>query len=140
MWRFLLRFLSPLVAFHAFWGAPGSILEGSKTFQGGFWRLQKLIFQCFFRLSRARAPAVRQSSRCAKTIIFPRFQARRKCCAQDKKRDNIAPGACRTKLSTKIVFKTRLGACRALFGRNLGQSWMPLGRLLAGFWLLVGGF
>ena len=40
----------------------------------------------------------------------------------------------------KIVLKTRLGACRALFGRGLGQFWMPLGRLLAGFWLLLGGF
>ena len=44
-----------------------------------------------------------------------------------QKRHNIAPGACRTELSTKIVLKTRLGACRALFGRGLGQSWTPLG-------------
>ena len=38
------------------------------------------------------------------------------------------------------MLKTRLGACRALLGRGLRQFWMPLGRLLAGFWLLLGGF
>ena len=74
------------------------------------------------------------------SCVFRRFSAHRTCCAQVKKRHNIAPGACRTELSTKIVLQTRLGACRALFGKGLGQFGMPLGRLLAGFWLLLGGF
>ena len=66
------RSLSFLVGFFASWSAPWSILEGSKTLRGGFWRLQRLIFQRFFILSRARALAVHKSSRCAKTTVFPR--------------------------------------------------------------------
>ena len=38
------------------------------------------------------------------------------------------------------MLQTRLGACQALLGRGLKQFWTPLGRLLAGFWLLLGGF
>ena len=38
------------------------------------------------------------------------------------------------------MLQTRLGACQALLGRGLRQFWTPLGRLLAGFWLLLGGF
>ena len=38
------------------------------------------------------------------------------------------------------MLQTRLGACQALLGRGLREFWMPLGRLLAGFWLLLGGF
>ena len=78
--------------------------------------------------------------------------AHRACCAQDKKRQKITPGACRTKLPTKIVLKTRLGARRTWFWRGLGHSlaslgWFfgafgrflaPLGRPLAGSWGLFG--
>ena len=45
--RVLLRLLSLLVCFCACWGAPGSILEGSGTLPGGFWRPQGFIFRGF---------------------------------------------------------------------------------------------
>ena len=38
------------------------------------------------------------------------------------------------------MLQTRLGASQALLGRGLKQFWTPLGRLLAGFWLLLGSF
>ena len=39
--------LPPLAGFDAFWGAPGSILAGSGTLRGGFWRPQGPIFRGF---------------------------------------------------------------------------------------------
>ena len=38
------------------------------------------------------------------------------------------------------MLQTRLGACQALLGRGLRHFWTPFGRLVAGFWLLLGCF
>ena len=39
--------LPPLAGFDAFWGTPGSILTGSGTLRGGFWRSKGPIFRSF---------------------------------------------------------------------------------------------
>ena len=39
--------LPPLAGFDAFWGTPGSILAGSGTLRGGFWRSKGPIFRSF---------------------------------------------------------------------------------------------
>ena len=64
----LLRLLSLLVGFCASWGAPGSILEGSGTLRGGFWRLRGSILAGFGMLLHAPALAWRGCSDPYKTL------------------------------------------------------------------------
>ena len=117
-----------------FWRGPGRSGEGFGSSNGLFFQ----VFSCFRMHARWRCAKIPDVK---KPQFFMGFsQANRTCCAQDQKQHNIAPKACRTELSTKIVLQTRLGACQALLGRGLREFWTPLGRLLAGFWLLLDGF
>ena len=131
--RFLCILERSTVDFGVVKDAPGRVLEAPTAYFTTFFH----AFAC------TRADGAQKLQMCKNhsfSQVFPRFLTHRTCCTQDQKQHNIAPEACRTELSTKIVLKTRLGACRALLGRDLKQFWMPLGRLLAGFWLLLGGF
>ena len=59
-----------------------------------------------------------------------RFFTFHKLRAQAPKPHQIGLGACRTKLSTKIVLQTGLWSCRASFWKGLWLSWVARGWLL----------
>ena len=125
---------SPVCHFFTFRDAPASILTGSGTVWGRFWRLRHLIFRCFFvhvGLTCVNAPTLTkrwQEQQKSRFLIY------RKPHAQAKKRRKIVPGAFGRDLSAKIALKTRLGLARLGFG----GVWRSLGRHLAGFRELVG--
>ena len=135
-WPVFVRFWAPRVRFWTararFWRVPGRSGEGFGGSKALFFRVVAYARACI-------AQKLRMRKNLGKTQVFPMLSAHHACCAQDKQRHKIAPGACRTELPTKIVLKTRLGARRAPFWRGLGHSWAPLGRHLAGFWPLLGG-
>ncbi len=137
-------FVLVLDRFFCVLGRSGPDFGGVKDNPGRVFEAPTAYFSMFFHaFARTRAGGAQNLPMCKNhsfSYVFLWFSANRTCCAQNQKRHNIAPRACRIELSTKIVPQTRLRACRALFGRGLGQFWMPLGRLLAGFGLLLGGF
>ena len=68
-----------------------------------------------------------------KTLVFLRFSYIIRVAHKAKKRYKIAPGACRTKLPTKMVLQPGLGARWTRFWRGLGRSLVSLGRLWDAF-------
>ena len=84
---------SPVCHFFTFRDAPASILAGSGTVWGGFWRLRHLIFRCFLvhvGLTCVNAPTLTkrwQEQQKSRFLIY------RKPHAQAKKRRKIVPGA-----------------------------------------------
>ncbi len=138
--------------FFASWSAPRSILERSRTLRGGFWRLQWRIFPSFFMLSHARALAVRKSSSCAKTTVFPRFfpgfkqiahvarKTKNSTISLLKPVDQSSP---QKPCSKPVLERARLylGGVRGSFGRLLDVSWPAYGCSWAAFgpsWALLG--
>ena len=81
-WAFPNRMLRSWCVCSRFWSVflhlgalHGRFWSGQGRSGEGFGGSNGLFFPCFFMLSRARALAVRKSSRCAKTSVFPGFSS-----------------------------------------------------------------
>ena len=148
-----------LAGFDAFWGAPGSILEGSGMLWGGFWRSQGPIFRGFGVALHVLALKWRGCSDPYKTLAGVVQNAHRSMSAiqraTQKTRKNrphsfLNKGFCQERVKMRswsapgLVSKGfgRLpGASWAALGRSwaaLGRSWASLGRVLGASWVLLG--
>ena len=152
--------LLPLLAgFDAFWGAPGSILEGSGTLRGGFWRSQGPIFRGFCMPLHALALEWRGCSDPYKTLAGVVRNAHRSMLAiqrMTQKTNKNRPDSFSNKqfgqervqiriwsAPRRILEKFRHlpSASWPALGRSwaaLGLSWALLRQLLGPSWTLVG--
>ena len=123
---------SPVCHFFTFRDAPASILTGSGTVWGRFWRLRHLIFRCFFvhvGLTCVNAPTLTkrwQEQQKSRFFIYV------KLCAQGQKLQKTGIRAFRTEIPAKILSKTGLWARRARFWEGLALSSVSFGQLLGG--------
>ena len=145
--RLLLRLFSLLAGFCASWGAPASILEGSGTLWGGFWRPQGRICRCFLvhtRLQCVNSPtAISYWKNQYETHV-----GHPACDAKIKQNSILEPvkQSCPQRSCYKLVLELAglgFGGDRASLGCLLGVTWPAFAGSGAPFglsWAALGQF
>ena len=151
----LQRLLSLLAGFGASWDAPGSILEGSGCFRGGFWSLRAPVFRGFCVRMRWHCPNALNVTKpqfywIGRHVASDAHNARnRKKSLWEPFEQSCLRQSCPKRVLelTRLVFGGVWGPSRACLGRvwgalgellgTLGRLLGALGRVLAASWALL---